>query len=315
MAELLLAKGYAVYGMARNAEARSEELARILPGVKVVSGDLGDETSILAAVRASEPDEVYNLGAISFAGRSFEEAAQTGDVTGLGVVRVLEALRQLNPAARFYQASSSEMFDATQESPQSESSPLHPRSPYGCAKVYGHNITTVYRERYGVFACSGILFNHESPRRGVNFVTRKITLAAARISLGLQNTLSLGDLEARRDWGFAGDYVDAMHRMMTADEPGDYVVATGLTHSVRQFCEHAFAHVGLDYRDHVFVDPAFARPAETGVLVGDAHKARERLGWTAAVGFSELVTMMVESDLARERAVPGAVTSAVGRPE
>jgi GDPmannose 4,6-dehydratase len=255
----------------------------------------------VAALEAAQPTEVYNLGAISFVGLSFKQALLTGEVTGLGVVRMLEAIRTVNPAIRMYQASSSEMFGKVRESPQTERTAFHPRSPYGVAKVYGHYITVNYRESYGMFACSGILFNHESPRRGLEFVTRKITNAAAKIKLGLQKELHLGNLDSQRDWGFAGDYVEAMHLMMEHDVAEDFVIATGETHSVREFCETAFAHLGLDYRDHVVSDDArFLRPAEVDLLIGDASKARAVLGWTPKVSFGELVTMMVDSDLAAQ---------------
>jgi GDPmannose 4,6-dehydratase len=245
---------------------------------------------------------VYNLGAISFVGLSFKQALLTGEVTGLGVVRMLEAIRTVNPGIRFYQASSSEMFGKVRESPQTELTAFHPRSPYGVAKVYGHYITVNYRESYGMFACSGILFNHESPRRGLEFVTRKITNAAAKIKLGLQKQIMLGNLDSQRDWGFAGDYVEAMRLMMAQDEADDFVIATGVTHSVREFCEIAFSHLGLDYRDHVVSDDArFLRPAEVDMLIGDASKAKRVLGWEPKVPFAELVTMMVESDLAAQQ--------------
>jgi GDPmannose 4,6-dehydratase len=255
----------------------------------------------VAALETCQPTEVYNLGAISFVGLSFKQALLTGEVTGLGVVRMLEAIRAVNEKIRFYQASSSEMFGKVRESPQTELTAFHPRSPYGVAKVYGHYITVNYRESYGMFACSGILFNHESPRRGLEFVTRKITNAAAKIKLGLQKQLPLGNLDSERDWGFAGDYVEAMHMMMVQDEPDDFVIATGVTHSVREFCEIAFAHLGLDYRDHVTSDPRFLRPAEVDRLIGDSSKARRVLGWQPKVSFAELVTMMVESDLAAQQ--------------
>jgi GDPmannose 4,6-dehydratase len=256
----------------------------------------------VAALEGCQPTEVYNLGAISFVGLSFKQALLTGEVTGLGVVRMLEAVRAVNPEIHFYQASSSEMFGKVRESPQTETTAFYPRSPYGVAKVYGHYITVNYRESYGMFACSGILFNHESPRRGLEFVTRKITNAAAKIKLGLQKQVQLGNLDSERDWGFAGDYVEAMHLMLQQDRPDDFVIATGATHSVREFCEIAFSTLGLDYREHVASDDArFLRPAEVDMLIGDASKARTVLGWEPKVSFAELVAMMVESDLAAQQ--------------
>jgi GDPmannose 4,6-dehydratase len=245
---------------------------------------------------------VYNLGAISFVGLSFKQASLTGEITGLGVVRMLDAIRTVNPRIRFYQASSSEMFGKVRETPQTEQTPFHPRSPYGVAKVYGHYITVNYRESYGMFACSGILFNHESERRGLEFVTRKITNSVAKIKLGLQKQLALGTMTSQRDWGFAGDYVRAMHLMLQQDQPDDFVIATGETHSVEEFCELAFAHVGLDWHDHVVSDERFMRPAEVDLLIGDATKARTQLGWRTTISFPELVARMVESDLASHRA-------------
>jgi GDPmannose 4,6-dehydratase len=291
-----------VYGLVRGQNnPRLATVERLCPGIEFVEGDLLDQSSLIAALETCQPAEVYNLGAISFVGLSFKQAALTGEVTGLGVVRMLDAIRTVNSRTRFYQASSSEMFGKVRETPQTEQTPFHPRSPYGVAKVYGHYITLNYRESYGMFACSGILFNHESPRRGLEFVTRKITNAVAKISLGLQKQVALGNLTARRDWGFAGDYVRAMHLMLQQDEPDDYVVATGETHSVEEFCELAFAHVGLDWRDHVVTDPRFLRPAEVDVLIGDASKARSRLGWAPTTSFHELVATMVDSDLAAHR--------------
>ena len=303
LAQLLLSKGYHVYGLMRGQNnPRLESVARLCPGIEFIEGDLLDHSSLVAALESAQPTEVYNLGAISFVGLSFKQALLTGEITGLGVVRMLEAIRAVNERIRFYQASSSEMFGKVRESPQTELTAFHPRSPYGVAKVYGHYITVNYRESYGMFACSGMLFNHESPRRGLEFVTRKITNAAAKIKLGLQKELPLGNLDAQRDWGFAGDYVEAMHLMMQQDQPDDYVIATGVTHSVREFCEIAFAHLGLDYRDHVVSDDArFLRPAEVDKLIGDPSKARRVLGWEPKVSFPELVTMMVESDLEAQR--------------
>ncbi|WP_018638880.1 GDP-mannose 4,6-dehydratase, partial [Parafrankia elaeagni] len=262
------------------------------------------------AVEISQPDEVYNLGAISFVGLSWKQAELTGETTGMGVLRVLEALRIAGgndlSRVRFYQASSSEMFGKVRETPQRETTPFHPRSPYGVAKTFGHYLTVNYRESYGLFACSGLLFNHESPRRGIEFVTRKISRAVSRISLGLQESVSLGNLESRRDWGFAGDYVDAMWRMLQQDSPDDFVVATGETHSIRELLDVAFARVGIeDWSGYVRTDPRFFRPAEVDVLVGDASKAREVLGWKPRVGFRELVEMMVDADLATEAAAAG----------
>jgi GDPmannose 4,6-dehydratase len=302
LGQLLLSKGYHVYGLMRGQNnPRLDTVARLCPGIEFIEGDLLDHSSLVAALESCQPTEVYNLGAISFVALSFKQALLTGEITGLGVVRMLEAIRAVNPEIRFYQASSSEMFGKVRESPQTELTAFHPRSPYGVAKVYGHYITVNYRESYGMFACSGILFNHESPRRGLEFVTRKITNAAAKIKLGLQKQLQLGNLEAQRDWGFAGDYVEAMHLMMQQPAADDFVIATGEVHSVREFCEIAFAHLGLDYRDHVVSDDArFLRPAEVDLLVGDPSKASRVLGWAPKVAFADLVTMMVEGDLAAQ---------------
>jgi GDPmannose 4,6-dehydratase len=301
LAEHLLAQGYTVYGLVHGQNnPRLAAVERICPGIEFVEGDLLDQSSLIAALETCQPTEVYNLGAISFVGLSFKQATLTGEVTGLGVVRMLDAIRTVNPRIRFYQASSSEMFGKVRETPQTEQTPFHPRSPYGVAKVYGHYITVNYRESYGMFTCSGILFNHESPRRGLEFVTRKITNGVAKIKLGLQKQLALGNLDAQRDWGYAGDYVRAMYLMMQQEEPDDYVIATGETHSVREFCELAFRHVGLDYQDHVISDPRFLRPAEVDILTGDASKARERLGWTPRTGFKELVESMVAADVEAE---------------
>jgi GDPmannose 4,6-dehydratase len=302
LGQLLLSKGYHVYGLMRGQNnPRLDTVARLCPGIEFIEGDLLDHSSLVAALESCQPTEVYNLGAISFVALSFKQALLTGEITGLGVVRMLEAIRAVNPEIRFYQASSSEMFGKVRESPQTELTAFHPRSPYGVAKVYGHYITVNYRESYGMFACSGILFNHESPRRGLEFVTRKITNAAAKIKLGLQKQLQLGNLEAQRDWGFAGDYVEAMHLMMQQPSADDFVIATGEVHSVREFCEIAFAHLGLDYRDHVVSDDArFLRPAEVDLLVGDPSKASRVLGWAPKVAFADLVTMMVEGDLAAQ---------------
>ncbi|GAA1330512.1 GDP-mannose 4,6-dehydratase [Saccharothrix algeriensis] len=306
LAELLHGKGYEVFGLVKGQHnPRAELVQQELPFVEVVSADLQDLTSLIGAVEQTQPDEVYNLAAISFVALSFKQAELTSNVTGLGVLRMLEAIRMAggstdNPI-RFYQASSSEMFGKVRETPQRETTPFYPRSPYGVAKVFGHDITVNYRDSYGLYACSGILFNHESPRRGMEFVTRKITNAVARIKLGLQDSLVLGDLEPRRDWGFAGDYVQAMWQMLQQDEPDDYVIATGRTHRVRDFVAAAFAHAGIeDWERHVTQDPRFFRPAEVDLLVGDASKAREKLGWKPEVDFAGLVAMMVDSDLAAE---------------
>ena len=303
LAQLLLSKGYNVYGLVRGQNnPRLDMVGRLCPGIEFIEGDLLDHSSLVAALEGCQPTEVYNLGAISFVGLSFKQALLTGEVTGLGVVRMLEAVRAVNPEIHFYQASSSEMFGKVRESPQTETTAFYPRSPYGVAKVYGHYITVNYRESYGMFACSGILFNHESPRRGLEFVTRKITNAAAKIKLGLQKQVQLGNLDSERDWGFAGDYVEAMHLMLQQDRPDDFVIATGATHSVREFCEIAFSTLGLDYHDHVASDDArFLRPAEVDMLIGDASKARTVLGWEPKVSFAELVAMMVESDLAAQQ--------------
>jgi GDPmannose 4,6-dehydratase len=308
LAEHLVSLGYEVHGLIRGQNnPRAATVRRIVPELRLIEGDLHDQSSLIAVLEATHPDEVYNLGAISFVALSFKQAINTGEITGLGVTRMLDAIRVVNPAIRFYQASSSEMFGKVRETPQNELTPFHPRSPYGVAKVYGHHITVNYRESYGLFAVSGILFNHESPRRGLEFVTRKITDGAARIKLGLESELRLGNLDAQRDWGFAGDYVRAMHLMLQQDEPDDFVVATGETHSVRELLELAFTQVGLRWQDHVVVDERFLRPADVAALVGDASKARRVLGWEPTVSFPELVAMMVESDL---RAVSSSAASA-----
>jgi GDPmannose 4,6-dehydratase len=298
LAEHLLAQGYTVYGLVHGQNnPRLAAIERLVPGIEFVEGDLLDQSSLIAALETCQPNEVYNLGAISFVGLSFKQAALTGEVTGLGVTRMLDAIRTVNSQIKFYQASSSEMFGKVRENPQTERTPFHPRSPYGVAKVYGHYITVNYRESYGIYACSGILFNHESPRRGMEFVTRKITNGVAKIKLGLQKQLALGNLDAQRDWGFAGDYVRAMHLMMQQDVADDFVIATGETHSVREFLELAFRHAGLDWEEHVVSDPRFMRPAEVDLLIGDATKARTKLGWAPTVSFEELVGMMVENDI------------------
>jgi GDPmannose 4,6-dehydratase len=304
LAQMLIARGYNVYGLVRGQNnPRLAMVAALCPGVEFVEGDLLDQSSLIAALESSQPTEVYNLGAISFVGLSFKQALLTGEITGLGVTRMLEAIRTVNVKIKFYQASSSEMFGKVRESPQTELTPFHPRSPYGVAKVYGHYITVNFRESYGMFACSGILFNHESPRRGLEFVTRKITNGVARIKLGLQKQLSLGNLESQRDWGFAGDYVDAMYRMLQQPEPDDYVIATGEMHNIREFLELAFSRAGLDWRDHVVSDPRFFRPAEVDRLVGDFSKARQRLGWQPTTSFEELANMMVDSDMKAQQRV------------
>ncbi|WP_426592765.1 GDP-mannose 4,6-dehydratase [Cellulomonas sp. McL0617] len=311
LAELLLAKGYDVYGLIRGQNNPKYELVReLVPDVTLLTGDLTDFSSLIRALEVAKPDEVYNLGAISFVAYSWENALVTSDVTGKGVLNMIEAVRLYAGndlgKVRFYQASSSEMFGKVQEVPQRETTLLWPRSPYGVAKVFGHYMTINYRESYGMHASSGILFNHESPRRGPEFVTRKVSQAVARISLGLQEDITLGNLDAKRDWGFAGDYVDAMWRMLQQPEGDDYVVATGETHSIRELLDIAFAHVGIDEWAHlVKQDPRFMRPAEVDLLIGDPTKAQEKLGWTRQVDFPSLVTMMVENDLEEQRALNG----------
>jgi GDPmannose 4,6-dehydratase len=304
LAELLLAKGYRVVGVVRRSSTTPyERIAHLVDRVELVSADLLDQTSLTDVVYETQPDEIYNLAAQSFVQTSWTQPVLTGEFTALGVTRMLEAMRKAAPKSRFYQASSSEQFGKVVETPQRESTPFYPRSPYGVAKVYGHWITVNYRESFNLFAVSGILFNHESPRRGLEFVTRKITDAVARIKLGMQHELRLGNLESRRDWGFAGDYVDAMWRMLQLDEPDDFVIGTGETYSVRDFCVAAFGAVDLDYLEYVKQDEKFFRPAEVDLLVADPSKAEQRLGWTPKVPFAELVSMMVAADLARyERA-------------
>ena len=300
LAKLLLEKGYQVHGMHRRTSTDSlERLADIADQIQLHHGDLLDELSVLRLLEKTEATEVYNLAAQSFVPISWEEPVHTGDVTALGVTRLLEAIRQVNPQIKMYQASSSEMFGKVQETPQTETTPFWPRSPYGVAKVYGYWITVNYRESYDMFACNGILFNHESPLRGKEFVTRKITDAVARIKLGVQTQLSLGNLDAYRDWGFAGDYVNAMWLMLQQDTPDDYVISTGEQHSVREFCDIAFTSVGLRTEDHVVTDPRFFRPAEVNTLLGDSSKAQSKLGWQRKINFQQLVTMMVEADLHR----------------
>jgi len=299
LAEFLLERDYEVIGMVRRSSTVNfERIDHIQDQLTLVAGDLLDEGSLISVLAEHKPEEIYNLAAQSFVQTSFGQPVLTGETTALGVTRMLEAIRITNPDVRVYQASSSEMFGKVVEVPQKESTPFYPRSPYGVAKVYGHWITVNYRESYNLHASSGILFNHESPRRGLEFVTRKVTHSVARIKAGLQDTLALGNLDAQRDWGYAADYVDAMWRMVQADTPDDYVIATGETHSVRELCEVAFAAVGLNMEDHVVLDERFLRPAEVDLLVGDATKAEQQLGWKRKVGFKELVEMMVESDLA-----------------
>jgi GDPmannose 4,6-dehydratase len=303
LAELLLEKGYKVYGVVRRSSTTPyERIAHLVDRVELLSADLLDQHSLVDAIAACAPDEIYNLAAQSFVQTSWAQPVLTGEFTAMGVTRALEAFRKAAPNARFYQASSSEMFGRVVETPQTETTPFYPRSPYGVAKVYGHWITVNYRESYGLYAVSGILFNHESPRRGLEFVTRKVTDGVARIKLGHATELRLGTLDARRDWGFAGDYVDAMWRMLQADAPEDFVIGTGRTWSVRQLCETAFAVVGLDYHDYVVQDPRFMRPAEVDLLVADSTKARTQLGWEPKVPFQALIERMVEADLARHRA-------------
>ena len=300
LAELLLEKGYQVFGIVRRTSHQGyERIEHLLDKVELLPADLLDQHSLTGVIHDTKPDEVYNLGAQSYVPTSWTQPVLTGEFTALGVTRILEAVRLAHPEARFYQASSSEMFGKVSETPQRESTPFHPRSPYGVAKVYGHWITVNYRESYGMYAVSGILFNHESPRRGIEFVTRKITDGAARIKLGLAKDLRLGNIDARRDWGWAGDYVDAMWRMLQQPEPEDYVIGTGLTHSVRDLIEIAFAHVGLDWQTYVKQDPKFIRPAEVDVLLADPSKAKAKLGWEPQVGFEEMILRMVDADLER----------------
>jgi GDPmannose 4,6-dehydratase len=311
LAEFLHSQGYHVFGMVKGQNnPRVEALQHELPFVELVSGDLADLPSIVSAMEACQPDEVYNLGAISFVALSFSQAELTANITGLGVLRMLEAVRMVggsqNNPIRFYQASSSEMFGQVRETPQTELTPFHPRSPYGCAKVFGHDIVVNYRESYGLHASSGILFNHEGPRRGLEFVTRKVTNAVARIKLGLQDEVVLGNLDSKRDWGYAGDYVKGMWLMLQQDEPDDYVLATGETHSIEDLVQRAFGEVGIEnWADYVRQDPKFLRPAEVDLLIGDATKARTKLGWEPEVDFPALVKMMVAHDLEREAAKAG----------
>ncbi len=301
LAELLLSKGYQVTGMVRRASTETfDRIAHFKDRIALRQADLLDQFSLVKLLDEVQPDEIYNLAAMSFVPTSWSQPVLTGEFTALGVTKVLEAMRMVCPKAHFYQASSSEMFGKVIETPQTEKTPFYPRSPYGVAKAYGHFITVNYRESYNLFACSGILFNHESPRRGKEFVTRKITDAVARIKLGTQKELRMGNLDAKRDWGFAGDYVRAMWMMLQQNQADDYVVATGETHSVRKFLEIAFAHVGLNYEDYVVIDPEFIRPAEVELLLGNPAKAQAQLGWKPAVSFEQLVTMMVDADLDRQ---------------
>ena len=303
LAELLLAKGYEVFGVVRRTSHHGlERIDHLADRITVLPADLLDQHSLTVALQETKPHEVYNLAAQSYVPTSWSQPVLTGEFTALGVTRMLEAIRLVHPSARFYQASSSEMFGKVTETPQRESTPFYPRSPYGVAKAYGHWITVNYRESYNLYAVSGILFNHESPRRGIEFVTRKVTDAVARIKLGRATELRLGNLDAHRDWGYAGDYVDAMWRMLQADQPSDYVIGTGVTHSVRDLVEAAFGHAGLDWRKYVKSDPAFIRPAEVDMLLADPTRARERLGWEPTVSFGQLIAMMVDADLARHRA-------------
>jgi GDPmannose 4,6-dehydratase len=305
LAELLLAEGYEVVGVVRRSSTLSfERIAHIQDRLTLVPGDLLDQSSLVSVIAEHRPTEVYNLAAQSFVMTSFGQPVLTGEITALGAVRVLEAIRQVDPDIRFYQASSSEVFGKVVEVPQRETTPFHPRSPYGVAKAYAHWITVNYRESYGLFATSGILFNHGSPRRGLEFVERKVSHGVARIALGLDRELRLGNLDSRRDWGSAADYVEAMWRMLQLDEPGDFVVASGETHSIRELCEVAFTHVGLDWTEHVVQDPRFYRPAEVDLLIGDAAHARATLGWKPRTSFEELVRGMVDADLAALRAAP-----------
>jgi GDPmannose 4,6-dehydratase len=300
LAEFLLSKGYEVVGMVRRSSTVTfERIQHIQDDISIIQGDLHDQSSLVDVIERYQPIEVYNLAAQSFVPTSWNQPVLTGEVTAIGVTRLLEAVRLVNPEARFYQASSSEMFGKVVEVPQKETTPFHPRSPYGVAKVYAHWITVNYRESYDLYAVSGILFNHESPRRGLEFVTRKVTYGVARIKLGQAKELRLGNLESRRDWGFAGDYVEAMWCMLQRDEPTDFVIGTGETYSVRDLCEVAFGYVGLNYADYVVQDPQFYRPAEVDLLVSDPGKARQELGWKRRVGFEDLVHMMVDADLKR----------------
>lgn len=302
LAEFLLGKGYHVVGMVRRSSTETiDRIAHIRDKVELRQADLLDQMSLISLIDDTRPDEIYNLAAQSFVPASWDQPALTGEFDALGVTKILEAIRYIDTKIRFYQASSSEMFGRVQEVPQTENTPLYPRSPYGVAKVYGHFITVNYRESYNIHASSGILFNHESPRRGLEFVTRKVTDGVARIKLGLAEDLALGNLDAKRDWGFAGDYVEAMWKMVQQDEPGNFVIATGKNHSVEELVQFAFAHVDLDYKKYVKLDPRFVRPAEVDTLLGDPTRARDVLGWEAKTGFKELIQMMVDADMARHR--------------
>jgi GDPmannose 4,6-dehydratase len=300
LAEFLLSKGYKVYGLIRRSSTINfERLEHLQDKIELIPGDLLDQNSLISALKHSQPDEVYNLASQSFVPTSWNQPVLTGEFTALGVTRMLEAVRVVDPEIRFYQASSSEMFGMVHESPQNEKTPFYPRSPYGVAKLYGHWITVNYRESYNLYACSGIFFNHESPRRGIEFVSRKVTYGAARIKLGLQKKLKMGNLEAERDWGFAGDYVRAMWMMLQQEKPSDYVIATGITHKVRRLAEIAFGCLDLDYRDYIEADPTLLRPAEVFHLRGDSSKAERELGWKPSVSFEQLIRMMVEADMAK----------------
>ncbi len=306
LAELLLSKGYTVAGTVRRLSAPNQwRIAHLVDRVTLLPADLLDQLSLIKVIAEVQPDEVYNLAAMSFVPASWDQPMLTGEFNAQGVTRVLEAIRSVNPKIRFYQASSSEMYGKVREVPQSELTPFYPRSPYGVSKVYGHYITVNYRESYGLYACSGILFNHESPRRGLEFVTRKVTDGVARIKCGLTDTLALGNLDAKRDWGFSGDYVRAMWLMLQQDQPDDYVVATGETHTVQRLVELAFERAGLDWRKHVTIDPRFIRPAEVDLLIGDPARAKQELGWTPEITFEQLVAMMVDADIARHTERPG----------
>jgi GDPmannose 4,6-dehydratase len=300
LAELLLDKGYEVFGMVRRASVdKFERITHLMDRIHLVQGDLLDQFSLIAALEKTEPDEVYNLAAQSFVPTSWAQPVLTSEFTAVGVTRLLESIRLVNNKIKFYQASSSEMYGKVRETPQTELTPFYPRSPYGVAKAYGHYITVNYRESYDLFAVSGILFNHESPRRGLEFVTRKVTDGVARIKKGKAKELRLGNLDAKRDWGFAGDYVEAMYLMLQQSEPDDYVIATGETHTVERLVEVAFSYVGLNWKDYVKVDPAFLRPAEVDLLIGDSSKARQKLGWKPKVTFEQMIQMMVDADLER----------------
>ncbi len=308
LAELLLSKGYKVVGAVRRLSAPNQwRIAHLQDQITLRQADLLDQMSLIKVMQEAEPDEVYNLAAMSFVPASWDQPMLTGEFNSQGVTRVLEAIRQVNPKIKFYQASSSEMYGKVREVPQSELTPFYPRSPYGVSKVFGHYITVNYRESYGLFACSGILFNHESPRRGLEFVTRKVTDGVARIKCGLTDTLALGNLDAKRDWGFSGDYVRAMWLMMQQDQPDDYVVATGETHTVQRLVELAFERAGLDWQKHVTIDPRFIRPAEVDLLIGDPAKAKTELAWTPEVTFEQLVAMMVDADIQRHTERPGVI--------